>query len=193
MTKNPQNEITEILSKAVKGDESAAVKLTPLVYEQLHLLADRYFKQQKPSHTLQPTALVHEAYMKLVKTSKPDWRSQAHFFSVAAKAMRQILMDHARRKRAAKRGVKPQRVTLSGLGTPNTDECQIDLIALDEAMTKLADLSPRQCRIVEMRFLAGMEMDEVGKVLDLSERQVYREWRAAKAFLQIELTRGDLK
>jgi RNA polymerase sigma-70 factor (ECF subfamily) len=193
MTEDSSREITEILARMEGGDESAAARLMPLVYEKLHTLADRYFRQQKQEHTLQPTALVHEAFMKLVGASHPDWNSQAHFFSVAAKAMRQILTDHARRKKAAKRGADAQRVTLSGLGTPGIDEMQIDLIALDGAMAKLAELSPRQCRIVEMRFLAGMEMEEVAKVLDLSDRTVYREWRTAKAFLQCELSGNGLK
>ena len=188
MMENSQKEITEILARVERGDESDTARLLPMVYKKLHALADRYFKQQNPEHTLQPTALVHEAFLKLVGSANSEWSSQAHFFSVAAKAMRQILIDHARRKKAAKRGSDPQRVTLSGLGTPVTGDIQIDLIALDEAMTKLAELSPRQCRIVGMRILAGMEMAEVSKVLDLTERTVYSEWRTAKAFLRCELT-----
>jgi RNA polymerase sigma factor (TIGR02999 family) len=190
MMNDPTKEITEILSEIERGEESAAARLMPMIYEKLHALAARYFKQQKPEHTLQPTALVHEAFMKLVGSATSDWKSQAHFFSVAARAMRQILTDHARRKKAAKRGGHPQRVTLSGLGTPASNEIQIDLISLDQAMNKLAELSPRQCRIVEMRFLAGMEMEDIAKVLDLATRTVYREWRAARAFLQCELS-GD--
>jgi len=192
MTKDFPEEITEILARVESGDESAVAKLTPIVYEKLHVIANRCFKQQKPEHTLQPTALVHEAFIKLVGSTHEDWKSQAHFFSVAAIAMRQILTDHARSKKTAKRGADFKRVTLSGLETPGTDEIQIDLIILDEAMVKLAKLSSRQCRIVEMRFLAGMEMKEVAKVLDLALRTVYREWRAAKAFLQCELSGNGL-
>lgn len=187
-----QKEITELLLKVEQGDDSAMAKLTPLVYEQLRAMAGRFFKQQTPDHTLQPTALVHEAFMKLAGAAPVEWKSQAHFLCVAAKAMRQILMDHARRKKTAKRGADCQRVTLSGLGNQEIDEIRIDLIALDEAMTKLSSLSNQQSRIVEMRFLAGMQMDEVAKVLGLALRTAYREWRAAKAFLQCELMGNGL-
>jgi RNA polymerase sigma factor (TIGR02999 family) len=162
-----------------------------MVYDELRALAGSYFERQSPEHTLQPTALVHEAFVKLVQPAGGEWESRSHFFAVAAKAMRQILADHARRKKAAKRGGGRQhRVTLSGLLTPPTIEQQIDLIALDAALETLARLSPRQSQIVEMRFLAGLDEREVAHVLNVTTRTIQREWRMAKAFLWRELS-GD--
>ncbi|UCF33872.1 MAG: sigma-70 family RNA polymerase sigma factor [Phycisphaerales bacterium] len=190
MTDSSSEEITEILAKVGRGEKAAAATLLPMVYDELRALAGSYFERKSPGHTLQPTALVHEAFLKLVQPAGGEWKSRAHFFAVAAKAMRQILADHARRKKAAKRAGGGQRVTLSGLLTPPTIEQQIDLIALDEALEKLARLSPRQGQIVEMRFLAGLDEREVAHVLNVTPRTIQREWRMAKAFLRRELS-GD--
>ena len=191
MAAGSSGEITEVLTRVGRGEKSAAAALLPLVYDELRALAGSYFRRQRPEHTLQPTALVHEAFVKLAGHTNAGWQSRAHFFAVAAKAMRQILADHARRKKAAKRsGGRQNRVTLSGLLTPTTDESQVDLIALDEAMANLAKLSSRQGRIVEMRFLAGLCEDEVAHVLGVTPRTVQRDWRMAKAFLRCELD-GD--
>lgn len=187
MSENPSEDITIILHKAVRGDASAVAALMPLVYNELRALAGSYFRSQRPEHTLQPTALVHESYMKLVGASHISWESRAHFFEIAAKAMREILADHARRKKAAKRGGGQGRITLFGLITPHTEAAQIDLVALDEALTKLAALSERQSRIVEMRFLAGLNENETAHVLGVNTRTVQRDWRVAKAFLKAEL------
>ncbi|MHC5108696.1 MAG: sigma-70 family RNA polymerase sigma factor [Planctomycetota bacterium] len=187
---NP-NEITQILSNIQAGQDSAVSALLPLVYEELRALGGSMFKAQGSDHTLQPTALVHEAYAKLVGASDIAWESRAHFFAVAAKAMRQILTDHARRKRAAKRGGDQEReqVTLAGLKSPSTAS-PIEILALEDALSKLVKWDERQYQIVELRFLGGMTMKEVAEVLELSVPTVEREWRMARAWLRRELT-GD--
>ena len=184
------DDVTQMLIRAACGEEPAAAKLLPVVYENLRALAGRYLLQERGDHTLQPTALVHEAYVKLLGGESSDWQNRAHFFAVAASAMRRILADHARRKKAAKRGGGRHRVTLSGLKTPPAHETQIDLIALDEALAKLADLYPDRVQIVEMRFLAGLTIDETAHVLGVSESTVERKWRVARAWLRRELS-GD--
>ena len=187
MDETPSHEITEMLARIGRADDSATETLLPLLYDQLRALAGSYFQKATPGQTLQPTALVHEAFLKLTRGATPDWESRAHFFAVAARAMRQILANHAESKRAARRGGGRPRVTLSGLATPPDQEAQIDLIDLDEALAKLAELSPEQARIVEMRFLAGVEEREIAHVLGMSERTVRRKWRMARAFLECEL------
>ena len=192
MDPSAPREITRMLGRIGRRDELASEALLPLVYEELRGLASRFFRQRKPGQTLQPTALVHEAFIKLTRGESLDWESRAHFFAVAAMAMRQILASHADRKRAAKRGGEMQRVTLSGQVTPARTVSEIDLIDLDDALAKLAELSPRQAKIVEMRFLAGIEEREIARVLGLSERTVRRQWRMARAFLKSELSGDDL-
>ncbi len=190
MQDSSPDQITQILSRAQKGETRAIEQLLPLVYGELRALGASYFQQQSPAHTLQPTALVHEAFVKLMGPGTIKWESRAHFFAVAAKAMRHILTDHARRKKAAKRGgAAAQKVTLSGLSTPSTEN-QIHLIALDEALSKLTAIDARQSDIVEMRFLAGLKVEEVASVLKISTATVEREWRMAKAWLKRELGGG---
>jgi len=188
MREESPSEITRMLGRIGRGDDQAAEDLLPLLYEELRGLAGGLFGKHHPGQTLQPTALVHEAFLKLTRGENIDWESRAHFFAVAALAMRQILADHADRKRAVKRGGGMPRVTLSGLVTPARTVSEIDLIDLDDALTKLAALSPRQARIVEMRFLAGVEEREIARALGLSERTVRRQWRMARAFLKGELS-----
>jgi len=183
-------EITEILLQIGRGDVSAAAGLLPLIYTELRALAGSYFRQQNRAHTLQPTALVHEAFLKLTAPSDRSWESRSHFFAVAAKAMRQILANHAQRKKAIKRGGRMRRVTLSGLATPSDVESQVDLIDLNDALDRLAELSPRQATIVEMRFLAGLDEGEIAHVLGASVRTVSRDWRMARAFLLSTLGDG---
>jgi RNA polymerase sigma-70 factor, ECF subfamily len=192
MDKNTPKKIAELVARAGSGDRSTSAALLPMVYDELRALAVNFFKQENPGHTLQPTALVHEVFVRLAGSAETDWRDRAHFFAVAARAMRRILIDYARRKKSAKRGGKGQRITLSGLVTPPTEEAPIDLIALDEALATLCERSPRQGRIVEMRFLAGLDEREVAHVLDLSHRTVQREWRMARAFLRCELSGNRL-
>ena len=159
-----------------------------MVYDELRALAGSYFQVQAPNHTLEPTALVHEAYAKLAGGADDEWQNRAHFFAVAAKAMRQVLADHARRKKAAKRAGNRHRVTLSGLLTPPDGENQIDLIALDEALEKLSQRYPEQARVVELRFLAGLPLEEAAHVLGVSDSTVKRQWFLARAWLRRELS-----
>ena len=185
-------EITDLLARAAGGDDLASEALLPLLYDELRALARGYFRRRGAGDTLQPTALVHEAYLKLVRGRDSDWESRAHFRAVAALAMRQVLANHAEKRRAAKRGGDRARVTLSGLGSDSDPVIQIDLIDLDDALGKLAELSPQQARIVELRFLAGAEEAEVAAALGVSERTVRRQWRMARAFLASELSGGGI-
>ena len=183
-----QEEATLLLQRLGSGDEAASEQLLPIVYEQLRRIAGSYFRNQRADHTLQPTALVHEAYLKLVRASNQDWKGQAHFCAVAATAMRQILQNHAAAKRAAKRGgPDAERVPLEQVTTP-TGRRQIDVVALDDALPRLAEADERQARIVELWFLGGLKAEEVAEVLGVSQRTVERGWRQARAWLNAELT-----
>ena len=174
-----------ILARASAGDPAAAEKLLPLVYEQLRDIAAVYFGGRSPNHTLQPTALVHEAYLKLVGSTS-NWRDSAHFCAVAATAMRQILSNHARGKRAAKRDANRIQLTVDDLPTP-TGAATLDLLALDDALTELATLNGRHSRMVELRFFGGLSTDEMAHVLGISSTMVRREWRALRAWLSRQL------
>ncbi len=187
MTEPTQSEFTQMLARARSGDDSAVHALLPLIYGEMRALAGGFFRDQGPAHTLQPTALVHEAFLKLVGPSEVEWQSRAHFFAVAAKAMRQILTDHARRRRAQKRGGEHDRITLSGLSTPVASSA-FELVAFEEAIDRLSKLDERQGRIVELRFLGGLTVEEVGEVMELSVSTVEREWRMARAWLRRELS-----
>jgi RNA polymerase sigma factor (TIGR02999 family) len=192
MGKERSQDVTEMLELSRLGDQAAGDRLLSMVYDELRALAGFYFKRQHSDHTLEPTALVHEAFIKLAGSETPDWKDRAHFMAVAAKAMRQVLADHARGKKTVKRGGGQERVTLSGLETPLHDESPIDLLDLDEALDKLSEISPRQSSVVEMRFFAGLGEDEVAHVLGVTPRTVQREWRVAKAFLRSELSGESL-
>jgi RNA polymerase sigma-70 factor (ECF subfamily) len=179
-------EITQLLCQVEKGDRSVVGRLMPLLYEELHAQAQRYLSREARDHTLQPTALVHEAYLKLVDQSRVQWQGRSHFLAVGAQIMRRVLVDHARGRKRLKRGGDRERIALDeGLAlSVNRDE---DLLAVDEALKKLADLDPRQARIVELRFFAGMTVAEVAEVLDVSKRTVEAEWTAVRAWLRREL------
>ncbi len=185
----PQGEVTRILQLLGGEDpDAAAAALLPLVYDQLRALAASYFARQPVGHTLQPTALVHEAYLKLAGGENAQWESRAHFFAVAARAMRQILMNHARDKAAAKRGGGWHKITLDEAVTPpGSASREIDLIALDDALEKLAGLSERQARIIELRYFGGLTIDETAHVLGLGTTTVEDDWHVAKAWLRREL------
>ena len=187
--------ITILLEQAGQGRASAADHLLPLVYDELRALANSFFRRQRTDHTLQPTALVHEAYAKLVgscggATGQALWASRAHFFAVAAKAMRQILANHARDRRAAKRSGQWHRVTLSEGVTPSGHR-DLDLVALDEALEQLAHLDERQAHVVELRFFAEMNVKEIAHVLGVSISTVERDWRMARAWLSARLREPD--
>ncbi|MCG8408043.1 MAG: ECF-type sigma factor [Phycisphaerales bacterium] len=179
---------TMLLARVNDGDTAAAEELLPIVYEQLRAMAGSYFKAQPSGHTLQPTALVHEAYIKLINASDSNWQNSVHFCAVAATAMRQILHDRARRKRTAKRGGgNAQRVPLDTIATPSGDSV-VDTVAMDDALERLGTLDARQARIVELRFFGGLTVEQVATVLEVSQSTVEKEWRAARAFLNRELS-----
>ncbi len=181
------HEVTRILSALSSGSGSAAADLLPLVYEELRALAAAWFRDQPQGQTLQPTALVHEAYAKLVGgDDDKKWKNRAHFFRVAAKAMRQVLIDHARRRKTSKRAGDRERVTLDGAGAiPGRRE--VDIVALDEALKRLAKLDPRKSQIVEMRLFGGLTGEAIAAALDISRTTVDGDWQVARAWLRAEL------
>jgi len=156
------------------------------VYHELRAIAASYFREQGAEHTLQPTALVNEALARLVRADQSSWENRKHFIGIAAKAMRRILIDHARRKKADKRGGSFDRVTLTGMFGPD-DPCVLDAMVLDETLTRLAERDERQARIVELRFFAGLRVSEVAEILEISPRTVEMDWRMARAWLRREL------
>jgi RNA polymerase sigma-70 factor, ECF subfamily len=183
-------DVTRLLGAIREGDRSALERLIPVVYDELRDLAAHYIRRERSDHTLQPTALVHEAYMRLaghVEHHGADWRDRAHFFGVAARVMRQVLVDYARAHQAAKRGSGQARVTLSE-GVRLVDDETVDLLALEVALTRLAALDADQARLVELRFFAGLTVEETAEVVGRSATSVKREWRAARAWLHRELS-----
>ena len=169
------------------GDADALRHLTPLVYDELHRLADRYMRGERPGHSLQTTALVNEAYIKLVDSSRVQWQNRAHFFAIAAQLMRRILVDFARRRRYQKRGGDWQTVTLAEIDVASN--VNADLMAVDEALEELAKLDHRKAQVVELRFFGGLSLEETAEALKVSTDTVGRDWRAAKAWLTRELQR----
>ena len=183
------DETTRLLGAIGQGDSDAAARLLPVVYEELRALAGSYFRRQPDNHTLQPTALVHEAYLKMINQTAAHWNDRAHFFAVAAKAMRQILVNHAHARNAEKRGGGKTRIVLNEELAPN-NERDFDPIALDEALKKLSALDERKASVVELRFFSGLSMDEVCHVLNVSKTTVEADWRLARAWLSKELSGG---
>ena len=183
----PAGEVTRLLRAWSAGDAAALEKLLPLVYDELRRRAGAYLRQERPGHTLQPTALVHEAYLKLVGGSSIDWKDRAHFFGVAARAMRQVLVDHARARQTAKRGEGQVRVELDAAGAVAAPARSLDLLDLDRALSRLAALDERQSRLVELRLFAGLTIEESAEVLQISHATVSREWKHAEAWLQREI------
>ncbi|MBK9062781.1 MAG: sigma-70 family RNA polymerase sigma factor [Acidobacteria bacterium] len=188
MAADPSSDVTRMLREWSAGDPSAADRLLPVVYAELRRLAAGYLKRERTGHTLQPTALVNEAWMKLAGQNAP-WQNRAHFLGVAAGAMRRILVDHARRRQAQKRGGSELRVTLTDAAAPGGGS-EIDLVRLDEALERLAALDERQAKMVTMRFFAGLTVEETAEALGVSEKTVKRDWAAAKAYLHRELGGG---
>lgn len=179
-----QSEVTSLLKRAANGEESAAQRLLPLVYDELRALANSYFVSERSDHTLQATAIVHEAYVRLVSGSEPDWNDRAHFFRTAALAMRRVLVNHARDHGRLKRGGGRARAfTLSGLADEHDQDLALDVLTLDDAISELAEVDPRKATILELRYFAGMTIEQVALVMELSEAQIKREWRAARAYL----------
>jgi RNA polymerase sigma factor (TIGR02999 family) len=188
MSQPSPHEITLLLAAWSGGDESALERLAPLVYDELHRLAHHYMSRERPSHTLQTTALVNEAYLRLVNWREVQWQNRAHFFAVSAQMMRRILVDFARDKQYLKRGGGALRVSLSEAAS-FTETRGADLVALDEALTALAELDQRKSQVVEMRFFGGLSVEEVAEVLKVSEETVIRDWRLAKVWLLRQLGR----
>lgn|SRR3982751_1966418 len=184
---NPPN-ITQMLRDWGDGRQEVLDDLLPHIYSELHRQAAAYLRRERPNHTLQTTALVHEAYLKLVDQRNVEWKNRGHFFALAAQAMRRILVDHAKARHRSKRGGSEEAVSLNEELLP-TEEPNVDLIALDEALSRLAKLDPQQERIVEMRYFAGLSLEETAAVLDISRATAARDWAVAKAWLHRELTR----
>jgi RNA polymerase sigma factor (TIGR02999 family) len=182
--------ITQLLIAWGKGDETALESLMPVVYDELHRMARAYMNRQRVGHTLQTTALVNEAYLRLIDSSKVQWQNRAHFFAVSAQLMRRILVDFARAKGNQKRGGSAERVSLDNALEFSEDK-SADLVALDDALKTLAELNARQARVVELRYFGGLTEEEVAEVLKTSARTVRRDWTLARAWLFRELSKGD--
>jgi RNA polymerase sigma factor (TIGR02999 family) len=189
MVPPPSHNVTQLLRAWSQGDRAALDELLPLVYRELHRQAERFMRAQSPGHTLQVTGLVHEAYLRLVD-QEVQWQGRAHFFGVAGKAMRSILVDHARARGAAKRGGGGPQLTLGAAGGAAEAEPEVDVLALDEALSRLADLDPEQSRLVELRYFAGLGIEETAEVLGVSPATVKRQWRVVRAWLKRELSGG---
>lgn len=190
MTKPSVDEVTQLLTAWSDGDQVAFEKLTLLVSNELHRLAKRYIAGERPGHILQTTALVNEAYLRLIDWKNVRWRNRAHFFGLAAQLMRRVLVDIARAQRRMKRGGNALRVSLSeASNTPHKQSA--DLAALDDALSELAKLDPRQSRVVELRFFGGLSLEETAEVLEVSVGTVRRDWSLAQAWLYRELTAGE--
>ncbi len=182
-------EITQLLAGLAADEKDLLDRVLPLIYQELHELAERALERERPDHTLQPTALVNEAYLRLAKQHAVHWQSRSHFMGVAATLMRRILVDHARARASKKRGGESSRIALDEALAEGAGE-DMDLPALDEALRRLAELDPRQVKIVELRFFGGLSIEEAAELLALSPATVKREWSSAKAWLRRELSRS---
>ncbi len=182
-----REELAALAAGAASGDALAVERLSSLLYDELRALAERYMRRERSNHTLQPTALVHEAYLRLIGTGIA-FQNRAHFLALAARTMRRVLLDHARRRAATKRGGGVERVTLADVAA--ADSRTLDLIAVDAALERLAQIEPRQAQVVELRFFGGLEIEEAAEVLGVSKATVKRDWRFARAWLAGELHGG---
>jgi RNA polymerase sigma factor (TIGR02999 family) len=187
---NPPSQVTKLLQGWRAGDRQASDALLPLVYDELRRLAHHHLRNERADHTLQSTALVHEAYFRLVGQDLPEWEGRSHFFAIAAQLMRQILVDYARRHRASKRGSGACMLTLDETAAlPQRRD--VDVVALDDALNTLAKVDPRQSRVVELRFFAGLSVEETSQVMGIATATVQRDWTAARAWLHREISRGS--
>jgi len=188
LTNKPhQHEITQLLAEWSDGNQSALDELYPLVYEELHRLARRYMSRERKGHTLQTTALINEAYVRLVDQKNVHWANRSHFFAISAQIMRRILIDHARRHAYAKRGGGAQQVSLEEVAVVAREQ-SAEIIRLDEALKILAKMDPRRCHVVELRYFGGLSNEEIAGVLKVSENTVTRDWNLARAWLYQQLT-----
>jgi RNA polymerase sigma factor (TIGR02999 family) len=189
LTTSSQHEVTKLLFRLTDGDGAVLDELLPLVYAELRRLASSYLRRERQGHTLQPTALVHEAYLRMIDQTQAQWQNRAHFFGVAAQMMRRILIDHARAQQADKRGGEFEKLSLDeniDLSANRADE----LVALDDALKRLAEIDPQKSRLVELRFFGGLSVEETAEVLGISAPTVKRHWRMAKAWLYGEVQSG---
>jgi len=190
MSKPPNPlDITGMLRAPNRGDGEILDQILPLVYEELRKQAHNFLRRERKDHTLQTTALIHEAYVKLVDQKNANWNDRAHFFAISSSIMRRILIDYAKTKHRRKRGGHEEHITLNEAVLAAKDGRTIDLIALDSALDRLAEMDPQQSRIVEMRYFSGMSTQEIAGVLGISESTVTRDWNVARAWLRFELTR----
>ena len=189
MTGQSQHEVTQLLQAWRGGDRIALERLMPVVYAEMHRLAHIYMRRERPGHTLQTSALVNEAYLRLIDANRVDWQDRAHFFAISANIMRQVLMQHARLRCARKRGGDAVKVDFDEAFVPSPER-DADLVALDDALNALAETDPREAKVVELRFFGGLSEEETAHVLGISDRTVRREWEHAKAWLIHELKRG---
>jgi len=187
--KTHSDEVTHLLARLSGGSRDALDQLLPLVYDELREMAASYLRRERPDHTLQPTALVHEAWLKLADDTQLDPQNRAHFFGIAAQVMRRVLVDHARRQMAEKRGGDIPKLSLDE-NLDAAEERAVELIALDDAMHELAAFDPQKSRIVELRFFGGLSVEETAQVLGVSAVTVNRQWRMAKAWLYGKLNPG---
>ncbi|HEU4712044.1 MAG TPA: sigma-70 family RNA polymerase sigma factor [Pyrinomonadaceae bacterium] len=190
MKKDPppqEHEITQLLAKWSDGNQAALDELYPLVYEELHRLARRYMSRERKGHTLQTTALINEAYVRLVDQRNVQWANRSHFFAISAQIMRRILIDHARRHAYAKRGGGARQVSLDETAAVIQDNLS-EFLRLDEALTSLAQLDPRRSQVVELRYFGGLNNEEIADVLKISENTVIRDWNMARAWLYRQLS-----
>jgi len=187
LTQPRQHEITQLLAKWREGNQSALDELYPLVYDELHRLARRYMSRERRGHTLQTTALINEAYVRLVDQKNVHWANRSHFFAISAQIMRRILIDHARRHAYAKRGGGAQQVSLEEVAAVTPDPGR-ELVRLDEALKSLAEMDPRRSQVVELRYFGGLNNEEIAGVLKISENTVTRDWNMARAWLHQQLS-----
>jgi RNA polymerase sigma factor (TIGR02999 family) len=191
MSPTPSYPVTELLHRWSKGDLAAREALVPLVYDELRRIARRCLAKRYSDQTLQPTALVHEAYLRLIRSDSIDVHDRVHFFSMAAQMMRQILIDHARRSAAAKRGGNAMTVAFDEASDSAGPKTNLDLIALDDAMNQLAELDPRQCKVVELRFFGGLSIEETAEAVEVSPATAKREWATARLWLRRAMNTGQ--
>jgi RNA polymerase sigma-70 factor (ECF subfamily) len=188
---DPRTHVTTLLKRHADGDPDALSALIPLVYKELQKLASYYLQGERPGHILQTTALVHEAYMRLVDRKEVNWKDRSHFFAVAAQTMRRILVDYARRHRAVKRGSSALQISLEQAAVFAKEQAPEHLL-IDELLKELARLDPQGARIVELRYFVGLSVDQTGEVMGISPATVKREWSVAKAWLMREMKKGDI-
>jgi RNA polymerase sigma factor (TIGR02999 family) len=185
-----QHEVTQILHEWSDGDPDASARLMPFVYDELRRQARNYLSKERDAQTLQPTALVHEAYLRLIDQTRINWQNRAHFFGIAANMMRRILIDHARAHATVKRGATAVRLSIDDVQIP-LEQRAADLVALDEALEELSKFDERKARIVEMRFFGGLTDEEIAEVLGVTSRTVWRDWKTARLWLFRELSNTD--